>query len=135
MEVNGKAHPPMTPYDFTIRQLRASSCLSILQLMAMRQQTINYETLALMLSLPSKGNALAQAISPVLYDVFNFCKEAGLPHLTVLVVRKSGKDTNIPGPGFWKVYRPDEELTFLQKLDFTEEETVKCFRLFEKLGA
>ncbi|MNG28081.1 hypothetical protein D3C84_1132920 [compost metagenome] len=88
-----------------------------------------------MLSLPSKGNALAQAISPVLYDVFNFCKEAGLPHLTVLVVRKSGKDTNIPGPGFWKVYRPDEELTFLQKLDFTEEETVKCFRLFEKLGA
>jgi hypothetical protein len=116
------------------RQIKALYCLNMLQLMAIQRQTVNYETMAIMLGLPSSGNALAQAISPVLYDVFNFCKEAGLPHLTVLVVRKSGKDKDLPGPGFWKVYRPDQQLTQIERIDLTEEETAKCFRLFEKLG-
>ncbi|MNH85387.1 hypothetical protein D3C73_378280 [compost metagenome] len=116
------------------RQIKALHCLNMLQLMAIQRQTVNYETMAIMLGLPSSGNALAQAISPVLYDVFNFCKEAGLPHLTVLVVRKSGKDKDLPGPGFWKVYRPDQQLTQIERIDLTEEETAKCFRLFEKLG-
>ncbi|MNZ16784.1 hypothetical protein D3C78_337640 [compost metagenome] len=119
----------------SIRQLKALLCFQTLQMMATRKQTVNYETLAIMLGMPSQGNALASAISPVLYDVFNFCVEAKLPHLTVLVVRKSGRDRDLPGPGFWKVYRPGEELTLLQKVEFTEEETAKCFRLFEKLGA
>ena len=117
------------------RQLKALLCFQTLQMMATRRQSITYETLAIMLGLPSQGSQLGQAISPVLYDVFNFCVEAGLPHLTVLVVRKSGRDRDIPGPGFWKVYRPNEELTLAQKADLTEEETAKCFRLFEKLGA
>ncbi|MNI40500.1 hypothetical protein D3C73_947250 [compost metagenome] len=71
----------------------------------------------------------------MLYDVFNFCVEAKLPHLTVLVVRKSGRDMNLPGPGFWKVFAPDQVLSIEDKVSMTEEETVKCFRLFEKLGA
>lgn len=119
----------------TIRQLKALLCFQTLQMMATRKQTVNYETLAIMLGMPSQGSQLAQSISPVLYDVFNFCIEAGLPHLTVLVVRKSGRDRDLPGPGFWKVYRPNEELNIAQKVELTEEETTKCFRLFEKLGA
>ncbi|MNO12906.1 hypothetical protein D3C76_25240 [compost metagenome] len=121
--------------ELSIRQLKALLCLNMLQTMAARQQTVTYETLAIMLGLPSRGNALAQAISPVLYDVFNFCVEAKLPHLTVLVVRKSGRDMNLPGPGFWKVFAPDQVLSIEDKVSMTEEETVKCFRLFEKLGA
>lgn len=119
----------------SLRKLKAIGCLNTLQMLAARNQTINYETLALMMGLPASGNALAASISPVLYDVFNFCVEAGLPHLTVLVVRKSGKDKGLPGPGFWKVYRPDQQLTMIERIDLTEEETAKCFRLYEKLGA
>jgi hypothetical protein len=119
----------------SLRKLKALGCLNTLQMCAARNTTINYETLALMMGLPSQGNALASAISPILYDVFNWCVEAGLPHLTVLVVRKSGKDKGLPGPGFWKVYHPGEQLTLVQRVEYTEMETARCFRLYEKLGA
>ncbi|MCY1279643.1 hypothetical protein D9M68_18060 [compost metagenome] len=138
MEANATVTPPMTPNDFTIRQMRAAACLNALQLMAMRKQTINYETLALMLGLPSSGNALASAISPVLYDVYNFCVEVDMPHLTILVVRKSGRDKGLPGPGFWKVYGEhflDSDFSFNDRVEITERETAKCFELFSKLGA
>lgn len=135
MEANHKETIQEQLGELSIRQLKALLCLNMLQTMATRKQTINYETLAIMMGMPSKGNALASAISPVLYDVFEFCKLTGLPHLTVLVVRKSGRDMGLPGPGFWKVYRPEETLSFNERLDATEIETAKCFRLFEKLGA
>ena len=138
MEASKNVVPPMTPNDFTVRQMRAAACLNVLQLMAMRKQTINYETMALMLGLPTSGNALAQAISPVLYDVFNFCKEVDMPHLTILVVRKSGRDKGLPGPGFWKVYSEDfvgSDFSFNDRVAITESETAKCFELFSKLGA
>ncbi|MNB61201.1 hypothetical protein D3C87_1116650 [compost metagenome] len=119
----------------SLRKMKALSCLNTLQMCAARNTVINYETLALMMGLPSQGNALANAVSPILYDVYDWCVEAGLPHLTVLVVRKSGKDKGLPGPGFWKVYRPDQQLTLVERVEFTEVETAKCFRLYEKLGA
>lgn len=126
---------PVVTEGLSARQIKALYCLNALQLMAIQKQTVTYETLACLLGLPNKGNALAAAISPVLYDVFEFCKAGGLPHLTVLVVRKSGRDMNLPGPGFWKVYAPEKVLSFNERLDATEIETAKCFRLFEKLGA
>lgn len=125
----------------SLRKMQAQYCLNLLQMAAMQKRTVNYESLALMMGLPSKGNALAQAISTPLYDVFEFCKKAGLPHLTVLVVRKSGRDKDLPGPGFWKAYtqNPDKDEdgyipSLNERIDITEEETVKCFRLFEQLG-
>jgi hypothetical protein len=118
----------------TDRQIKALYCLNLLQLMAVQRQTVTYETLAIMLGLPSQGNALANAISPVLYDVFDFCVAAGLPALTVLVVRKSGKDKGLPGPGFWKVYSK-EPLDFNTRVSVTEELTTQCYRAFECLGA
>jgi len=135
MEANHKELIQDQLGELSIRQLKALLCLNMLQTMATRKQTVTYETLAIMLGMPSRGNALAAAISPVLYDVFEFCKLSGLPHLTVLVVRKSGRDMNLPGPGFWKVYAPEKILSFNERLDITEVETAKCFRLFEKLGA
>lgn len=117
-----------------VRQLRALLCLNTLQMLAQRRQTITYETLAMLLGLPSRGNALAQSISPVLYDVYNFCEKAGLPYLTVLVVRKSGRDRDLPGPGFWKVFNNGIIPDLKTRVDITEEETTKCYRLFEQLG-
>jgi len=115
------------------RQIRALYCLNTLQLMAIQRQTVNYETLAIMLGLPSRGSALGSALSPVLYDVFDFCKANGLPHLTVLVVRKSGKDRGLPGPGFWKAHS-GELPEFATRVSLTEEMTAACFEVFSKLG-
>lgn len=117
----------------TDRQIKALYCLNLLQLMAVQRQTVTYETLAIMLGLPSQGNALASAISPVLYDVFDFCVAADLPALTVLVVRKSGRDRGLPGPGFWKVYA-EEMPDFETRVQITEDLTAQCFELFSKLG-
>lgn len=120
----------------TMRQLVACQCLTLLQMMAQRRQTVSYEALATMLGLPSKGSALASAISTPLYDVFKFCRQTGLPHLTVLVVRKSGSDAGLPGPGFWKVFcQEGDEPTRQFKKEATETETEKCFALYSKLGA
>lgn len=124
------------PTNVTMRQLLANQCLTLLQLMAQRRQTVHYESLAQMLGLPSSGSALAQAISTPLYDVFEFCKKAGLPHLTVLVVRKSGSDAGLPGPGFWKVFCGEGQVPIKQfKVETTQSETEKCFDLFGSLGA
>jgi len=119
--------------ELSLRQLRALNCLNLLQMQAVRRQTINYETLAAIMGLTSKGNALAQAVSPVLYDVYNFCTVAGLPHLTVLVVRKSGRDKDLPGPGFWKVHSGDIP-DFNDRVRITEELTAECFRVFERIA-
>jgi hypothetical protein len=116
------------------RQIRALYCLNTLQLMAMQRQTVNYDTLAIMLGLPSRGNALASAISPVLYDVYNFCKANNFPHLTVLVVRKTGKDRGLPGAGFWKVHVGDLP-DFATRVTLTEELTAQCFKVFGTLGS
>lgn len=124
---------PTVTEGLSIRQTRALYCLNILQLMAMQRQTVNYDTLAVMLGLPSRGNALASAISPVLYDVYDFCKANNFPHLTVLVVRKTGKDRDLPGAGFWKVHLGDLP-DFAARVVITEELTAACFNAFSKLG-
>jgi len=115
------------------RQINALYCLNVLQLMAMQRQTVTYETLATLLGLPSSGSALGSAISPVLYDVFDWCNVTGLPHLTVLVVRKSGRDKGLPGPGFWKVLKGGQP-EFSERVSITEELTADCYEVFSSLG-
>jgi len=74
---------------------------SILTEIAARRQTTTYSELAEMLGLPTTGNALGQALSPLLYEILDWCKIHNVPPLTVLVVRKSGADAGLPGQGFW----------------------------------
>lgn len=86
----------------------AQKALAILIRLAIQKRTTNYSKLAIDLSLPDSGNALGQAIGPVLGDVYQWCEKRGLPPLTALVVRKSGADEGLPGKGFWGLYGLEE---------------------------
>jgi len=121
--------------ELTLRQMRALSCLHILQQLAVQKRTVPYEAMAVILGLPHKGQAMVGAISQVLYDVFDHCRMTGHPHLTVLVVRKSGKDVGLPGPGFWKVWAKDGAIPdFHTRVEQTELMTGMCYRLYDHLG-
>jgi len=74
---------------------------------AQKKETTNYEEIAIRFNLPSKGNALSAALSPILYYILEWCRAKGHPHLTALVVRKSGADQGLPGQGFWDVVFPN----------------------------
>ena len=87
-----------------------------------------YEEVALATGLPSSGNALGTTLSPILGNIFRWCKENRLPHLTSIIVRKSGKDKGLPGAGFWELLgvdvntpRPDKKamLYVMQAQAFT----------------
>lgn len=75
---------------------------------AMERRTVTYSDLALELGTPLTGNALGSALSPVLGDIFVWCRNNGLPRITALVVRKSGTDAGVPGPGFWALLGKNE---------------------------
>lgn len=66
--------------------------------------TTTYEEVALAVGLPSSGNALGAALSPILCHIFEWCEENRMPHLTSIVVRKSGADQGLPGVGFWNLF-------------------------------
>ena len=71
---------------------------------AQQRQTTYYEEIAQKfqdLGLHTSGSALGATLSPILYDIFEWCKKRGQPPLTSIVVRKSGADEGIPGKGFW----------------------------------
>lgn len=89
--------PDITAVDPVKRQ----HLVQVLIRLATQGTTITYQDLALELGLPSAGNALAKCLVPYLSNVFFWCKARQLPHLTSLVVRKSGTDKGLPGPGFW----------------------------------
>lgn len=70
---------------------------------ACRRETTYYEALAIECGLPTQGNALSMAVTKLLLEIFHWCDQKGLPPLTALVVRKSGKFKGQHGQGFWKV--------------------------------
>lgn len=71
---------------------------------AAQGQTTNYEAIANEFGLPNKGNQLGRTLSPLLSDIYRFCESHNQPHLTVIVVRKSGELKGIPGEGFWQLF-------------------------------
>lgn len=77
---------------------------------AQQRQTTTYQEIALEFGLPSTGNAMGRALSPLLGDIYrwsNNLQEHGV-FLTALVVRKSGQDKGAPGQGFWQLLVADE---------------------------
>jgi len=70
---------------------RAHQIWSVLVFAAYNRQTLTYAFLGKLVGLP------AAAIGRSLYPIQYFCKQQGLPPLTVLVVNQS---TGIPGKGF-----------------------------------
>lgn len=45
----------------------------------------------------------AVGLKPYLYEISDACKEVGLPLLSAIVY---GKETGVPGPGFYNTYFP-----------------------------
>lgn len=86
----------------SIKPEKRQQLVQILTHLACNGKTITYQELATQLGLPAAGNALAKCLVPYLSNVFFWCKARKLPHLTSLVVRKSGTDKGVPGPGFWE---------------------------------
>lgn len=76
--------------------------------LAMVGETTNYLEIAEQFGLPTEWPQLGAQVSPILYNVLEWCEQRRLPRLTVLVVRRSGEDKGIPGRGFWQaIGRPD----------------------------
>lgn len=73
-----------------VRQ-RAVQIWPVLVLAARNRQTLTYEMLGQLVSLPAPG--LGQCLDPIQ----SYCVENALPPLTALVV---GKDSGMPGTGF-----------------------------------
>lgn len=116
-----------------LKKIRTLQCLNLLQMLAQRQQTTHYDTLESMLGIVQDRTEYPTTITPILRSVHDFCRASGLPPLDVLVVRRSGKDKGLPGPGFWIGLSgevPDIEI----RKQITEHHTTKCFELFATLG-
>lgn len=51
---------------------------------------------------PEEGRAMGNQIGQCLYEILEFCLKRNLPLISGLAVRKSGKNKDLPGNGFWK---------------------------------
>lgn len=65
-------------------------------------QTTTYQEIALTCDLPNQGNHMSRVLSEILGNIFRWCVIKDLPHLTSIVVRKSGSEQGLPGKGFWQ---------------------------------
>lgn len=83
--------------DPTIEQRIAIHLMEL----AVLRRTTTYEELATLFHLPTEWPQLGSTLSPILYNVYDWCRTKLLPKLTILVVRKSGADMGLPGQGFW----------------------------------
>lgn len=97
--------------------------------LAMLRKTTNYLDLAREFELPEEWPVMGTVLSPVLYNILNWCQQRRLPPLTVLVVRRSGEDQGIPGRGFW-VGIGQPELTRAERRAVTSYLTEEVFNFF-----
>lgn len=118
-----------------------------LMMLAVEKQTTTYEELATLVGLPNQGNAMAKAIGECLTRIFHFCVEKNWPHLTALVVRKSGTNAGLPGSGFWNLLeeiKAEEAQAYTSGALFSAPKHVRssiagylqlrCYAFFEKLN-
>lgn len=105
---------------------------------AFQGETTTYSDIAIRFGLPASGNQLGAALSPILSKIFIFCVNSGQPHLTSLVVRKSGEDKGIPGGGFWDLLEAHTELKVLPNRPMRRQVTAdlqnEVFSYWSKLG-
>ena len=68
-------------------------------------------------------------LTKYLTEIFHWCRAHNHPHLTALVVRKSGADQGLPGKGFWDLLSGPEPLQFVDLNDRKTKATMT--RLFQ----
>lgn len=93
--------PTMTTYE------RAIQIYQVLIAAAHNRQILTYQILGKTIGVPARG------LAPHLGHLMRYCKRAGLPPLTVLVVQK---DSGKPGEGFttFEDLHRDRERVFAQ---------------------
>lgn len=91
--------------DITQRSLKSFLMTKIVQ-----RRTTTYQEIGIVLGLPTSGNALGASLAPLLGDLYRECVTNNWPHLTSIVVRKSGADVRLPGSGFWMLLEHEEQL-------------------------
>lgn len=103
---------------------------------ALTRETATYEEIALKFGLPSSGNGLGASLSPKLGHLLTWCKERGLPPISVLVVRKSGAQAGLPGRGFWSMLDLEELDDDAKRIVAAklQGEVYKCFGDLERPG-
>lgn len=101
---------------------------------AVQGHTTTYQETALATGLPSEGNALGAALTPLLTDIFVWCKSNRLPHLTSLVVRKSGQDVGLPGHGFWSLMELPITTSRKTRASLATVLQNEVFRMYRGLG-
>jgi len=124
-----------------------SAIAAQLMILAVQKKTTTYEELALLVGLPSRGNAMAKAVGDCLTRIFHFCVEKNWPHMTALVVRKSGENIGLPGSGFWNLLeevKAEEAEAYTSGALFAAPKQVRasiagylqlrCYAFFEKLN-
>jgi len=126
----------------------ATSTISArLIVLAMERRTTTYEELAGLVGIPNRGNQMAKTIGGLLTHIFHFCIEKNWPHLTSLVVRKSGTNAGLPGSGFWNLLEEvgaEEAKAYTSGALFCAPKNVRasiagylqlrCYAYFEKLN-
>lgn len=100
---------------------------------AMVGHTTTYENIANEFGLPNKGNQLGSTLSPILSHIYHFCRSKGQPHLTAIVVRKSGEDKDLPGKGFWDLYNAVDDRNERRRM--TRDLQAAVFNYWSALGA
>jgi len=101
---------------------------------AVSGHTTTYEETAIATGLPSSGNALGAALTPILTDIFSWCRKNNHPHLTALVVRKSGQDAGLPGRGFWNLLELPVSQERVCRVALTLVFQNEVFRMYGGLG-
>lgn len=127
----------MTIEQQELRKLRALLGFNLLVRQATSRQTLTYKTFCMLLGLQYEDNDRA-VCTKVLRDISELCTRLSIPLLSSLVVRDSGREKGLPGPGFWKllqeVHESDEDyvrLPIAMKRSVHEELLDECFNGFD----
>lgn len=85
------------------------TAMQILIHYAMERQTLTYRDLAERINefsgerlVHTTGSQLGKDLGPILDSINLYCKSKNQPPISVLVVRSSGADKDMPGKGFWE---------------------------------
>ena len=89
-------------------ELLRRRALALLLERATTDSPITYEELARQIGVPHSGNALGRALTPILTHILNWCVDRGMPPLTALVVRKSGRMQGLPSPTYFALMGVEE---------------------------
>lgn len=97
---------------------------AVVEVVTKNRSHVTYGYLADLIAGKRNSEMSAQAFGPSLGRIQKYCKEVGLPYLSVMVV---GKETLLPNEGFFDEYREiNPEYAALTDQEVIEKEQQAC---------